>query len=203
MTRFLILFMTAAVFPRAVLAFSVHSLAGRSATSSLAALPVFSPKNDDSLSVPSPEVNRREAWTTAACVAATGLILPQSAIAVGATVPGIVPKVRLGNSSLEVSRTIQGYWQLAGGHGRYREADAIDNMKAHFDAGITTLDTADIYGPSEIIMGKFLQTQPKAVPCTKFCCFRYLEEIDRAEVRLRVQKVRSLGYLRVLTYVFS
>lgn len=186
MTLFVKLLMAAAVFPRAALAFTVHSLAGRSATSNLAAIA------DDSSNVPSPEVNRREAWTTAACVATTGLILPQSAMAAGASVPGTVPKIRLGNGSLEVSRTIQGYWQLAGGHGRYRESDAIDNMKAHFDAGITTLDTADIYGPSELIMGKFMQTQPKAIPCTKFCCYRYLEEIDRAEVRLRIQKVRFL-----------
>ena len=190
MTLFLRLLLASAVFPRAALAFTVHSLAERSATSRLPAMA------DDSLHVPSPEVNRRDAWTKAACVAATGLILPQSAIAAGATVvSGTVPKVRLGNGSLEVSRTIQGYWQLAGGHGRYRESDAIDNMKAHFDAGITTLDTADIYGPSELIMGKFLQTQPKAIPCTKFCCYRYLEEINRAEVRLRIQKVRFFGDL--------
>jgi Aldo/keto reductase family len=196
MTLFLRLLMAAAVVTRTALAFTVHSLAGRAVISSLAAFP------DGSSIVPSPEVNRREVWTTAACVAATGLILPQSAIAAGATVPVTIPKVRLGNGSLEVSRTIQGYWQLAGGHGRYRESDAIDNMKAHFDAGITTLDTADIYGPSELIMGKFLQTQPKAIPCTKLCCFRYLEEIDRAEVRLRIQKVSFL-YMRVFTYVFS
>ena len=62
-------------------------------------------------------------------------------------------------------------------------------MKAHLDAGISTLDTADIYGPSELIVGKFVKSQPKAIPCTKFCCFRYLQEIDRAEVRLRIQKV--------------
>jgi aryl-alcohol dehydrogenase-like predicted oxidoreductase len=61
-------------------------------------------------------------------------------------------------------------------------------MEAHAKAGMTTLDTADIYGPSEIIMGKFIQKNPTAIPCTKFCCFRYLEEIDRAEVKLRVQK---------------
>ena len=40
-----------------------------------------------------------------------------------------VPTVQLG--SLEVSRTIQGYWQLAGGHGKYRVEDAIGNMKEH------------------------------------------------------------------------
>lgn len=99
-----------------------------------------------------------------------------------------VPVVQLGKSSLQVSRTIQGYWQLAGGHGRYQEADAIANMRAHYDAGITTLDTADIYGPSEIIIGKFMKLQPKAIPNTKFCCFRFLDDITRSEVKERIQR---------------
>jgi aryl-alcohol dehydrogenase-like predicted oxidoreductase len=60
-------------------------------------------------------------------------------------------------------------------------------MEAHFNAGVTTLDTADIYGPSELIVGKFVKDHPAAVPCTKFCCFRFLEEIDRDEVRTRIQ----------------
>jgi aryl-alcohol dehydrogenase-like predicted oxidoreductase len=106
-----------------------------------------------------------------------------------------VPKVTLGNSSLQVSRTIQGYWQLAGGHGQYRETDAIANMMAHYQAGITTLDTADIYGPSEGIVGKFVgnmqsssSSNTDVVACTKFCCFRYLEDITRDEVKQRIQR---------------
>ena len=100
-----------------------------------------------------------------------------------------IPTIKLGKSSLEVSRTIQGYWQLAGGHGKYNIDEAIKNMEAHYKAGITTLDTADIYGPSEQIMGRFLEKNTGAVPCTKFCCFRYLDEIDRDEVRTRIKKV--------------
>ena len=103
----------------------------------------------------------------------------------------VVPTVQLGKGSLHVSKTIQGYWQLAGGHGKYRESDAIQNMIQHANAGITTLDTADIYGPSEIIIGKFIQQQhskSNIVPMTKFCCFRYLEDIDRNEVRQRILK---------------
>ena len=138
--------------------------------------------SSNGLSVETP-LTRREAWesfaaTSFTAVTASGLVLPKSAEAVeeNLALPK-VPSVRLGGgkSSLEVSRTIQGHWQLAGGHGRYREVDAVGNMQAHFDAGITTLDTADIYGPSELIVGKFVQDQPKAIPCTKFCCFRYLE----------------------------
>lgn len=99
--------------------------------------------------------------------------------------PPMVPTVQLG--SLNVSRTIQGYWQLAGGHGSYTEDGAIANMQRHFDAGVTALDTADIYGPSERIVGKFVAQQPGAVPCTKFCCFRGLDTVDKAEVRRRVE----------------
>jgi aryl-alcohol dehydrogenase-like predicted oxidoreductase len=62
------------------------------------------------------------------------------------------------------------------------------NMRAHFDAGITTLDTADIYGPSELLVGEFVKSEPKAVACTKFCCFRGLDAIDRTEVRARVKQ---------------
>lgn len=130
---------------------------------------------------------RLVATTTAGCAALTPR---RTAYADASSVmPRVnIPTVKLGGSSLEVSRTIQGYWQLAGGHGRYREADAIANMDAHFKAGITTLDTADIYGPSELIIGKFVASQPRALPCTKFCCFRFLDEINREEVKTRIQR---------------
>ncbi len=75
----------------------------------------------------------------------SGLVASQSASSAATTLK--VPTARLG--SLEISRTIQGHWQLAGGHGSFRESDVLTNMKEHFDAGITTLDTADIYGISE------------------------------------------------------
>ena len=127
-------------------------------------------------------ISRRQALSTSFAVATSGLLLPKTSLAVNdpsteTPKTGTIPTVRLGGgkSILEVSRTIQGYWQLAGGHGNYREVDAIENMQAHFNAGITTLDTADIYGPSELVVGKFVKSQPGAVPCTKFCCFRYLE----------------------------
>ena len=71
--------------------------------------------------------------------------------------------------------------------------DAINNMKKHYDIGTNTLDTADVCGPSELIMGKFMKdvtTRKKdVVPCTKFSCFRCLDEIDRNEVRARTLKV--------------
>jgi aryl-alcohol dehydrogenase-like predicted oxidoreductase len=141
----------------------------------------------------SDEISRRDYLEriSAATATASGLVLPRHANAASAsatTGTTAVPKVRLGNGSLEVSRTIQGYWQLAGGHGLYKENQAISNMDAHFKAGISTLDTADVYGPSELIVGKFVGSQPKAIPITKFCCFRFLDDINRAEVRQRIHK---------------
>eukprot|EP00521_Asterionellopsis_glacialis_P011958 CAMPEP_0195300072 /NCGR_PEP_ID=MMETSP0707-20130614/26697_1 /TAXON_ID=33640 /ORGANISM="Asterionellopsis glacialis, Strain CCMP134" /LENGTH=407 /DNA_ID=CAMNT_0040362649 /DNA_START=25 /DNA_END=1244 /DNA_ORIENTATION=+ len=135
------------------------------------------------------EVSRRESFSRAAQFAtatSSGLLLPSSAF--GDPTSSLVPTTRLGKGSLEVSRTIQGYWQLAGGHGVYREGDAISNMGAHLNAGITTLDTADIYGPSENIVGNFIRNHPSAIPCTKFCCFRYLDQIDKNEVRSRIRR---------------
>lgn len=42
--------------------------------------------------------------------------------------------------------------------------------------------------PVRLIVGRFAQSHANAVPITKFCCFRYLESIDRTEVRRRVEK---------------
>ena len=151
------------------------------------------------------EINRRSvlssanAATAAVFTTASGLIIPTSKVYAEETITKSqdavntnfqkIPTIKLGSSNLEVSRTIQGYWQLAGGHGKYNVDNAIQNMKAHYDSGITTLDTADIYGPSETIVGKFMKTQPQAIPCTKFCCFKFLDDIDRVEVKTRIQKV--------------
>lgn len=117
------------------------------------ALSLYHDGSASSSATMSSEVSRRGAFqrTAGAAVSASGLILPPSSPAGAETVSLKVPKVKLGGSNLEVSRTIQGYWQLAGGHGKFRESDVIKNMKAHFDAGITTLDTADIYGSSEYV----------------------------------------------------
>lgn len=49
----------------------------------------------------------------------------------------------------------QGCWQFAGGHGREVFTDLEAKLAAHAEAGLTTFDTADIYGPSEEILGQF------------------------------------------------
>jgi aryl-alcohol dehydrogenase-like predicted oxidoreductase len=52
-----------------------------------------------------------------------------------------------------ISRVIRGGWQLAGGHGAVDRGQAVDDLVAAFDAGITTYDCADIYTGVEELIG--------------------------------------------------
>ena len=61
-----------------------------------------------------------------------------------------------------ISRIIKGGWHLAGGHGKISEQQAISDMKAFMEAGITTFDCADIYIGVEILIGKFLKKYKSA-----------------------------------------
>lgn len=54
-----------------------------------------------------------------------------------------------------ISRLIRGGWQLAGGHGPVDHASLNAGFLASFDAGITTLDCADIYTGVEAMIGDF------------------------------------------------
>lgn len=56
------------------------------------------------------------------------------------------------------SPILNGCWTLAGGHGRIDPAQFVNVACEHMSAGLTTFDTADIYGPSESILGQFRQT---------------------------------------------
>ena len=56
----------------------------------------------------------------------------------------------------ETSRVIKGGWQLAGDHGSVDRTVAIRDMEAFLDAGITTLDCADIYVGVEEMIGEFI-----------------------------------------------
>ncbi|MBX3568264.1 MAG: aldo/keto reductase [Rhizobiaceae bacterium] len=55
----------------------------------------------------------------------------------------------------EISRVIRGNWQMADGHGQNRSREAIDDLIAYADAGITTFDCADIYTGVEELIGQF------------------------------------------------
>jgi len=56
-----------------------------------------------------------------------------------------------------ISRVIKGGWHLAGGHGQIDENQAIKDMRAFVEAGITTFDCADIYTGVEELIGKFIK----------------------------------------------
>ena len=56
---------------------------------------------------------------------------------------------------LKISRVINGMWQVAGGHGYIDPTSAIESMMNYHNAGFTTWDLADIYGPAENFVGDF------------------------------------------------
>ncbi|WP_419757702.1 aldo/keto reductase [Acidisoma sp.] len=58
-------------------------------------------------------------------------------------------------SDHEISRIIRGGWQMAGGHGDVSPAEAVLDMMAFAEAGITTFDCADIYTGVEEMIGAF------------------------------------------------
>lgn len=73
-----------------------------------------------------------------------------------------MPYVRLGNSGLKVSKIILGTMQY--GHADWQkwvlgEKEGVEHIKAAYDAGIQSFDTANVYsnGESEIILGKAIK----------------------------------------------
>jgi len=56
---------------------------------------------------------------------------------------------------LTICRVLNGMWQVSGGHGRVDPARAVEAMLAYHDAGFTTWDLADHYGPAEDLIGAF------------------------------------------------
>ena len=104
-----------------------------------------------------------------------------------------------------ISRIVRGGWQLAGGHGAIDRAQAVEDLVAAFDAGVTTFDCADIYTGVEELYGALrerlrasrgeeaarrLRVHTKLVPDLAI-----LPTIRRAEVEAIVD--RSLRRLRV------
>ncbi len=56
---------------------------------------------------------------------------------------------------LEICRVLNGMWQVSGAHGAIDPERAIEAMLAYHDAGFTTWDLADHYGPAEDFIGEF------------------------------------------------
>jgi len=56
---------------------------------------------------------------------------------------------------LNICRILNGMWQVSGAHGRINPNAAIETMFKYVDAGFTTWDLADHYGPAEDFIGEF------------------------------------------------
>ena len=98
-------------------------------------------------------------------------VLPQVALAADYTIP----------------RLIKGGWQLAGGHGTVNATNAMRDMLAFTDAGITAFDCADIYTGVEELIGRFIRER------------RTLRGADAPPVRVHTKCVPDLAALPTLT----
>jgi aryl-alcohol dehydrogenase-like predicted oxidoreductase len=56
---------------------------------------------------------------------------------------------------LTICRVLNGMWQVSGAHGSINPQRAIQSMFQYLDAGFTTWDLADHYGPAEDFIGEF------------------------------------------------
>jgi aryl-alcohol dehydrogenase-like predicted oxidoreductase len=68
----------------------------------------------------------------------------------------------LGRARREVSVVGLGCWQLGADWGRVEDAEAMAVLRAAVDAGVSFLDTADVYGDgrSEQLIARFLKERP-------------------------------------------
>src|SRR5215468_9431904 len=58
-------------------------------------------------------------------------------------------------SGLSICRVLNGLWQVSGAHGHIDPKRAIPEMFVYHEAGFTTWDLADHYGPAEDFIGEF------------------------------------------------
>jgi aryl-alcohol dehydrogenase-like predicted oxidoreductase len=73
---------------------------------------------------------------------------------------------------LTMCRIVNGMWQVAGGHGQINPELAVNDMMRYHDAGFTSWDLADIYGPAEDFIGQFRH---------KLSALKGKEELDRMQ----------------------
>jgi len=73
-------------------------------------------------------------------------------------------KRTLGKTGRQVGVVGLGAWQIGGGWGQVDESDALATVRAAVEAGVTFIDTADVYGDgrSERLVGRLLKELPDA-----------------------------------------
>ncbi|KAF3624793.1 putative fatty acyl-CoA reductase 1-like [Capsicum annuum] len=64
--------------------------------------------------------------------------------------------LKSGEDELEICRVLNGMWQTSGGWGRIDRNNAVQAMIDYADAGLSTFDMADHYGPAEDLYGIFI-----------------------------------------------
>ncbi|TVU10558.1 hypothetical protein EJB05_44099, partial [Eragrostis curvula] len=141
--------------------------------------------------------------------------------------PARVTTVSNSGDSLPICRVLNGMWQTSGGWGPIDRDYAVDAMLAYADAGLTTFDMADHYGPAEDLYGMFInrvrRERPpelleeikgltKWVPPPVKMTRKYVEDnIDRSRKRMDVASLDMLqfhwwdysnpGYLDALKHI--
>ena len=118
-------------------------------------------------------------------------------------------------SDLTICRLLTGMWQVSGAHGPINRNAAIQSMISHLDAGFTTWDLADHYGPAEDFIGELrrqlaasrgvealsgLQAFTKWVPRPGPMTRRLVEEA--VQLSLRRMDVEALDLLQFHWWVY-
>jgi aryl-alcohol dehydrogenase-like predicted oxidoreductase len=78
-----------------------------------------------------------------------------------------VPRYELA-PDFSICRILNGMWQVSGAHGAIDPEAAVEAMFAYHDAGYTTWDLADHYGPAEDLVGEFRRRLKKDRPGASF-----------------------------------
>ncbi|MBA0807203.1 hypothetical protein Gohar_023023, partial [Gossypium harknessii] len=81
-------------------------------------------------------------------------------------------------------------WQTSGGWGRIDRDNAVDAMLRYADAGLTTFDMADIYGPAEDLYGIFINRVRRERPP------EYLEKVRGLTKWVPPPVKMTSGYVR-------
>lgn len=138
-----------------------------------------------------------------------------------ATIPGTLPKRRLGDSGPEITRVGFGAWAIGGGGYAYGwgpqdDAASLAALRHAVELGINWIDTAAVYGlgHSEEVIGRFLrQLSPDERPYVFTKCGMVWDEanptaeavrtLEPASVRRECEaSLRRLGVERIDLYQF-
>jgi aryl-alcohol dehydrogenase-like predicted oxidoreductase len=109
---------------------------------------------------------------------------------------------QLGKTGYEVSEIGFGAWAIGGSWGETDDAESLAAMNAAVDAGVTFIDTADVYGDgrSERLIAQLLRERPeRLVVATKFGRRAPLDVREYSYENLRAWLERSRANLGVET----